>query len=110
MAQAEHAAGCVGSCAAVLTCLGRPCVLDLTLGLSQLDPIPPCLSDVSRVEHGGAESVCDEGVLSSRAVVTSEGEENGRITALLSPCGSAGRSANSAGELHELRPGALLGK
>ena len=34
----------------LLTCLGRPCVL--TLGLSQLDPIPPCLSDISRVEHG----------------------------------------------------------
>ena len=41
----------VRRCTALLTCLGRPCVL--TLGLSQLDPIPPCLSDVSRVEHGG---------------------------------------------------------
>ena len=46
----------VRRCTALLTCLGRPCVL--TLGLSQLDPIPPCLSDVSRVEHGGTESAC----------------------------------------------------
>ena len=49
-----RAAGCAGRvrrCTALLTCLGRPCVLGLTLGLSQLDPIPPCLSDVSWVEH-----------------------------------------------------------
>ena len=49
-----RAAGCAGRvrrCTALLTCLGRPCALDLTLGLSQLDPIPPCLSDVSWVEH-----------------------------------------------------------
>ena len=49
----QVAQGRVRRCTALLTCLGRPGVLDLTLGLSQLDPIPPCLSDVSRVEHGG---------------------------------------------------------
>ena len=71
MAQAERgrAAGCaarVRRCTALLTCLGRPCVL--TLGLSQLDPIPPCLSDVSRVEHRGTESVSVRVSLSNRAL------------------------------------------
>ena len=63
----------VRRCTAPLTCLGRPCALDLTLGLSQLDPIPPCLSDVSRVEHGGT-NVMVSLSLWIRFPITLEGE------------------------------------
>eukprot|EP00964_Phaeocystis_antarctica_P093286 scaffold60149_cov29-Phaeocystis_antarctica.AAC.1 len=43
--------GGVRQCTGLLTCLGRPFVLGRTLDLRLLDPIPPCLRDVSGVKR-----------------------------------------------------------